>query len=132
MERTYIMLKPDAVRRGLMGEIISRIERKNFKITNMKMMTLGEDIIKEHYAHLADKPFFPEIVEYMTSGPVVAMIVEGEEVVKGMRILMGATKWLEASAGTIRGDYANSTTENLIHGSDSVENAEIEINRFFG
>ena len=132
MERSYIMLKPDAVRRRLMGEIISRIERKNFKITNMKMMTLGEDIIKEHYAHLADKPFFPEIVEYMTSGPVVAMIVEGEEVVKGMRILMGATKWLEASAGTIRGDYANSTTENLIHGSDSVENAEIEINRFFG
>ena len=131
MERTYIMLKPDAVRRGLMGEIISRIERKAFKITNMKMMTLDEEIIKEHYAHLADKPFFPEIVSYMSSGPVVGMIVEGTDVVQGMRNIMGATKWLEATAGTIRGDYANSTQENLIHGSDSVENAEIEINRFF-
>lgn len=131
MERTYIMLKPDAVKRGLMGEIISRIERKAFKITNMKMMTLNEEIIKEHYAHLADKPFFPEIVEYMTSGPVLAMVVEGNDVVQGMRNIMGATKWLEATAGTIRGDYANSTTENLIHGSDSVENAEIEIKRFF-
>ena len=131
MERTYIMLKPDAVKRGLMGEIISRIENKAFKITNMKMMILNEEIIKEHYAHLTDKPFFPEIVEYMTSGPVLAMIVEGNDVVQGMRNIMGATKWLEAAAGTIRGDYANSTTENLIHGSDSVENAEIEIKRFF-
>ena len=131
MERTYVMLKPDAVKRKLMGEIISRIERKNFKITNLKMMTLNEDIIKEHYAHIADKPFFPEILEYMTSGPVVAMIVEGDDVVQGMRNIMGATKWLEAAAGTIRGDYANSTGENLIHGSDSVENAEIEIKRFF-
>ena len=131
MERTYIMLKPDAVKRGLMGEIISRIERKNFKITYMKMMNLGEDIIKEHYAHIADKPFFPEIVAYMTSGPVVAMIVEGNDVVQGMRNIMGATKWLEATAGTIRGDFANDTGENLIHGSDSVENAEIEIKRFF-
>ena len=131
MERTYIMLKPETLKRGLMGEIISRIERKNFKITNMKMMTLNEEILKEHYAHIADKPFFPEIVENMTSGPVLAMIVEGEDVVQGMRNLMGPTKWLEAPAGTIRGDYANNTGQNLIHGSDSVENAEIEINRFF-
>lgn len=131
MERTYIMLKPETVRRGLIGEIISRIERKDFKITNMKMMMLNEDILKEHYAHIADKPFFPEIVENMTSGPVVAMIVEGEDVVQGMRNIMGPTKWLEAPAGTIRGDYAKSTSENLIHGSDSVENAEIEIKRFF-
>ncbi len=132
MERTYIMLKPDAVKRGLMGEIISRIERKAFKITNVKMITLNEEILREHYAHLVDKPFFPDMVTYMTSGPVLAMIVEGDDVVKGMRNIMGATKWLEAEAGTIRGDYANSTTENLIHGSDSVENAEIEIKRFFG
>lgn len=131
MERTYIMLKPDAIRRGLIGEIISMIEKKGFCITDMKMFKLNEEILKEHYAHLIEKPFFPEIVEYMTSGPVLGMIVEGEEVVKGMRKLMGATKWLEAEPGTIRGNYANSTTMNLIHGSDSVENAEIEIKRFF-
>ena len=132
MERTYIMLKPDALKRGVAGEIISRIERKGYKIADAKMMQLGEATLKEHYAHIADKPFFPELVDYMTSGPVLAMIVEGPDVVQGMRILMGATKWEEAAPGTIRGDYANCTTENLIHGSDSVENAEIEIKRFFG
>lgn len=132
MERTYIMLKQDALKRGVAGEIISRIERKGYKIVEAKTMQLGEDILKEHYAHIADKPFFPELVEYMTSGPVLAMIVEGPDVVQGMRILMGATKWEEAAPGTIRGDYAFCTTENLIHGSDSVENAVIEIKRFFG
>ena len=132
IERTYIMLKPDCVKRGLKGEVISRIERKNYKIVDAKMMTLDEPILREHYAHIADKPFFPEIVTYMTSGPVLAMIVEGDNAVKGMRIIMGATKFEEATAGTIRGDYACCTSENLIHGSDSVENAEIEIKRFFG
>ena len=131
-ERTYITLKPDCIKRGLMGEVISRIERKNYKIVDAKMMTLDEPILREHYAHIADKPFFPEIVTYMTSGPVLAMIVEGDNAVKGMRIIMGATKFEEAAAGTIRGDYACCTCENLIHGSDSVENAEIEIKRFFG
>lgn len=132
MERTYIMLKPDCVRRGLMGEVIARIERKGFAITEVKMMQLDEAILREHYAHLTEKPFFPELVEYMTFGPVLGMIVEGDNVVKGMRILMGATKYEEAAAGTIRGDFATSTTENIIHGSDSPENAEIEIARFFG
>lgn len=131
MERTYIMLKPDALKRGVAGEIISRIERKGYKIAEAKTIMLTEDILKEHYAHIADKPFFPEVVEYMVSGPVLAMIVEGPDVVQGMRILMGATKWEEAAPGTIRGDYAFCTSENLIHGSDSVENAEIEIKRFF-
>lgn len=131
MERTYVMLKPDAVKRGLMGEIISRIERKGYRFADMKLMTLTEEILKEHYAHVADKPFFPEMVEYMTSGPVLAMIVEGENAVAGMRQLMGATKFEDALAGTIRGDFATSTTENLVHGSDSVENAMIEIQRFF-
>lgn len=130
-ERTYIMLKPDCIKRGLMGEVISRIEKKGYRITNAKILNLDEKILREHYAHIADKPFFPEIVSYMTSGPVLAMIVEGENAVKGMRILMGATKFEEATAGTIRGDYAFCTSENIIHGSDSVENAEIEINRFF-
>lgn len=132
IERTYIMLKPDCVKRGLMGEVISRIEHKNYRIVDAKMMTLEEPVLREHYAHIADKPFFPSLVEYMTSGPVLAMIVEGENAVKGMRILMGATKFEEATAGTIRGDFACSTSENIIHGSDSVENAEIEIRRFFG
>ena len=132
IEKTYIMLKPDCVKRGLIGEVISRIERKGYKIVDAKMMNLDEAILKEHYAHLADKPFFPNIVEYMTSGPVLGMIVEGENAVKGMRIIMGATKFEEATAGTIRGDFAHSTRENLIHGSDSPENAEIEIKRFFG
>ncbi len=131
MERTYVMLKPDAVKRGLMGEIISRIERKGYRFADMKLMTLTEEILKEHYAHVADKPFFPGMVEYMTSGPVLAMIVEGENAVAGVRQLMGATKFEDALAGTIRGDYATSTTENLVHGSDSVENAMIEIQRFF-
>ena len=131
IEQTYIMLKPDAVQRGLMGEIIARIERKGYRLIDAKMMNLDEAILKEHYAHIADKPFFPEIVEYMTSGPVSGMIVEGENAVQGMRIIMGATKFEEATAGTIRGDFASSTGANVIHGSDSVENAKIEIKRFF-
>lgn len=132
IEKTYIMLKPDCVKRGLMGEVISRIERKGYRIVDAKMMNLDEAILKEHYAHLADKPFFPEIVSFMTSGSVLGMIVEGENAVQGMRIIMGATKFEEATAGTIRGDFAHNTSENLIHGSDSLENAEIEIKRFFG
>lgn len=131
MERTYIMLKPDAVKRKLVGEIISKIEKKGFVISNLKMITLTDEILREHYAHIADKPFFPEIVDFMTSGPCIAMIVEGNDVVSGMRRLMGPTKWVEALPGTIRGDYAFSNGENLIHGSDSIENAEIEIKRFF-
>ena len=132
IEKTYIMLKPDAIERGLVGAVISRLENKGYKIVDAKMIRLDEPILKEHYAHIADMPFFPRIVKYMTRGPVLAMIVEGENAVKGMRILMGATKFEEATAGTIRGDFANSTSENIIHGSDSVENAEIEIRRFFG
>ena len=132
MERTYIMLKPDAFRRNLVGKIISRIEDKAFKITDAKMFTLTEEKLREHYVHIADKPFFKDLVKYMTSGPVLGMIIEGNDCIQGMRNIMGKTNWLEASAGTIRGDYANSTTENLIHGSDSKESAEVEIKRFFG
>lgn len=131
-ERTYIMLKPDALQRNIIGEIISRIERKNYKVADCKMMQLDEKILREHYAHIADKPFFPETLAYMTSGPILAMIVEGENAIAGMRKLMGATKFEDAQAGTIRGDFATSTTYNVIHGSDSPENAEIEIRRFFG
>ncbi len=131
IERTYVMLKPDCLRRGIMGEVIARIERKGYRIIDAKMMRLDEKIVREHYAHIADCSFVPEIMKYMTSGPVLAMIAEGENAVRGLRILMGATKFEEASAGTIRGDYAFCTSENIIHSSDSVENAEIEIKRFF-
>ena len=132
MERTYIMLKPNAYKKRIMGEIITRIEKKGFTITNMKLMLLSTEIVREHYAHIVNKPFYPEVEAFMTSGPVLAMIVEGEDVVQGMRNMMGPTKWLEAPAGTIRGDFATSNGENIIHGSDTPENAEIEIARFFG
>lgn len=131
MERTYIMLKPDAVERKLAGRIIGRIEAKGYRISAVKVMNLDRDILREHYAHVADKPFYPRMESYMMSGPVWGLIVEGENVVQGMRLLIGATKFEEALAGTIRGDFAKSTTENVIHGSDSPENAEIEIKRFF-
>lgn len=132
MERTYVMLKPDCVKRNLIGEVIARIERRGYKITAMKMFVMSEEILREHYAHIADKPFFPETIEYMTSGPVVAMVVEGQNVVEGVRLLMGPTKFGVAQPGSIRGDYATDTGFNLIHGSDSAESAEIEIKRFFG
>lgn len=130
MEKTYIMLKPDAIRRKLVGNIIDRIEKKGYDITQMRLINLDEEILKEHYSHLVDKTFFPDLVAFMTSGPVIGMVVEGENVILGMRNLMGPTKWIEAMPGSIRGDFANNTTENLIHGSDSLESAEIEINRF--
>ena len=115
-----------------MGEILGRIEAKGYHLVQAKTMMLDEPILREHYAHIADKPFFPETVAYMTSGPVLAMIWEGENAIAGIRQLMGATKFEQAQAGTIRGDLASSTTYNLIHGSDGPETAEIEIKRFFG
>jgi len=131
-ERTYIMLKPDCVKRGLIGEVISRIEKKGYQITAMKMMTLDEPILREHYAHIAGEDWFPLMLDYMMSGPVVAMIVEGEDAILGMRRLMGPTINANAPAGTIRGDLTYSNRYNIIHGSDSPETAEIEIKRFFG
>ncbi len=127
MERTCILLKPDR----LAGRIISRIEDKGYIIADARMLQLDEAVLREHYSHLADQPFFPDIVRYMVSGPVLAMIVEGKNVVEGTRKIIGATRFEDAAAGTIRGDYAFSTRQNLIHGSDSAESAEIEIRRFF-
>ena len=132
VEETFIMLKPDAVRARKIGEIVARIERCGLTIERMEMTQLDEEIVKAHYAHLADKPFFPSIVEFMTSGPVVKMVVSGLDAIKKMRTLMGATNPLEAAPGTIRGDYALDVNSNVIHGSDSPENAAIEIKRFFG
>lgn len=131
MERTLIILKPDAVKRNLIGEVLARFERKGLKITALKMVKLETEVVKVHYAHHKDKPFFGELVEYMTSSPVVCGIIEGNDIIELARLVMGKTKVTEALPGTIRGDFAFNTTENLIHGSDSAENAEIEIKRFF-
>jgi len=131
-QQTYIMLKPDALKRQLLGEIITRIEKKGYRIVQAKLMTLDAPIIAEHYAHLTDQPFYPKLERYMLSGPVFGMVLEGEDVIRGMRAMMGPTNVFEAAPGTIRGDYATDVTYNLIHGSDSIENAAIEIARFFG
>lgn len=132
MERSYVMIKPDGARRGLVGEIILRIERKGYNIDNIKMAEVSKELCAQHYAHLTDKPFYPEIEEYITGGKVVCMIISGERAVEGMRQILGATDSFKAEVGTIRGDYATSKTYNLCHASDSPENAEIEIKRFFG
>ncbi|MDO4596618.1 MAG: nucleoside-diphosphate kinase [Coriobacteriaceae bacterium] len=131
-EKTFIMIKPDAVRDRKIGAIIDRIERSGLCIERLEMTTLGEDLVREHYAHLADKPFFPGILEFMTSGPVVKMVVSGEQAIQKMRTLMGATDPVEALPGTIRGDFATSVAANVIHGSDGPDTAAAEIARFFG
>lgn len=131
MERTVVLLKPDAVHRNLIGQITGRIEARNFKVVAMKMMNISKATLDDHYGHLTSKPFYPEIVAYMTSGPIVAMIVEGDGVVSGLRQLCGATNPAESPMGTIRADLANNIRYNLIHASDSVESATAEIARFF-
>ncbi|MBS9783969.1 nucleoside-diphosphate kinase [Candidatus Gracilibacteria bacterium] len=131
MQKTLLLLKPDVVHRGLIGRIIDRIESRNFKIVALKMFNLDKAVLDEHYAHIADKPFYPEIVDYMTMGPVVGIIAEGKNVVSGMRQLCGATNPAEAEMGTLRADYSNDIGMNIIHASDSEENAQIEIKRFF-
>ena len=132
-EYTYIMIKPDGVRKGLTEEIVRRIHSKGFKIELFDVRKLTGEILDEHYAHVADKPFYPEMKAFMLSDYVVPMIVSGENAILGMRDLMGPTKSIEAPAGTIRGDFGNKeiVNQNVIHGSDSQENALIEIKRFF-
>merc|ERR1719199_2214572 len=130
-ERSYVMVKPDGVQRGLVGEIISRFERKGFYLKGLKMFNCPEDIAKERYKDLSSKPFFPDLVEYICSGPVICMIWEGKGVVKSARKLIGATNPLESEPGTIRGDLAIEVGRNVIHGSDSVENGEEEIGIWF-
>lgn len=132
VERTFVMLKPDALQRGLSGEIIRRLEGKGYRIQKAETLRLDSALLRKHYSHVADQPFYPDMEAYMTSGPVLAMIIEGKDVIRGVRMLMGATRFEEALPGTIRGDLAGSTTKNLIHGADSPENAETEIRRFFG
>lgn len=131
MEQTLVILKPSAVERRLMGKIISRIEDRGLIITGLKMMQLDEKILCEHYAHLVDKPFFPSIVESMTASPVVVMCLKGVDVVNVFRTMTGVTNGRNAAPGTLRGDFCMSGQANIVHASDSVENAKIEINRFF-
>jgi len=131
-QQTLVIVKPDGVRRGLIGEVIRRIETKGYAVTEMKMFTIDDVLAKEHYAEHTEKPFFAELVSFITSGPVVAMIAEGPDAIVGVRQTMGATNPLDAVPGSIRGDYATVITENIVHGSDSVESAEREIKLFFG
>ncbi|MCX6735433.1 MAG: nucleoside-diphosphate kinase [Candidatus Peregrinibacteria bacterium] len=130
-EQTLILIKPDAIQRGLVGEIVTRFERKGLKLVGMKMMALNEAVLREHYAHIADKPFFPGVAKFMQSTPVVAMCWEGLQVVDAVRKITGITKAREAEAGSIRGDLAMSVACNVIHASDTVENAQKEVKRFF-
>lgn len=130
-QRTLVLAKPDAVRRGLLGTVISRIERKGWTVAELQLCTLSQEILAEHYAEHQGKPFYPTLLEFMTSGPVAVMIVEGERCIEGFRALAGATDPIKAAPGTIRGDHAVVTQENLVHGSDSEESAAREIKNFF-
>lgn len=130
-EKTLVLIKPDAIQRGLIGEILNRFEHKGLKVVGVKMMSLDEALLREHYAHLADKPFFPKLSNFMSSSPVVAICLEGLEVVQAVRLLCGVTKARAAEAGSIRGDLAMSVSCNVVHASDSLENAMKEVPRFF-
>jgi len=131
MERTLVLIKPDALQRGLVGKIITRFEEKGLKMVGCKMMSLDEALLREHYAHIADKPFFPGVSQFMKSSPVLAMCFEGLEAVEAVRLITGVTKARQADGGTIRGDFAMSVSCNVIHTSDSLETAEKEVPRFF-
>lgn len=131
MERTLIIVKPDAIQRGLLGEITSRFERKGLKIVAMKMGQVSDAQITEHYGHHADKPFFPGLKAFMQSAPVVFMVLEGVEAIESVRLLAGETNSRTADAGTIRGDLAMSMQANVVHASDSPEAAAAEVARFF-
>ena len=131
MERSLVILKPDAVQRGLIGSILHRLEARGLKIVGIKLMQMDEDLARRHYAVHEGKPFFQGLIEYITSGPVVALVIAGDGIVQMIRDMVGKTKPWEAAPGTIRGDYALATGRNLIHASDSPENGEIEVANFF-
>ena len=131
MSRTLILVKPDAFERGLTGEIIARFERKGLRIAALKLMHVDRDLAERHYAEHSSKPFFPELIEFITRGPLVAMVLEGEDAVPAARSLIGATNPVEATPGSIRGDFALEVTFNLVHGSDSDNTAGREIGLWF-
>ena len=131
MERTLILVKPDAFARGLTGEIIARFERKGLVIVAARLMTVGDELATQHYAEHEGKPFFGELVEFITSGPIVALVLEGESAIKAARQVIGATNPLEATTGSIRGDFAIEVGQNMVHGSDSPESGTREAGIFF-
>ena len=131
MEKTLILVKPDAFARGLTGEIIARFERKGLKIVALQHMTMGEEMARRHYAEHEGKPFFGELVEFIVSGPLVAMVLEGDQAVTAARQVIGATNPLEAAPGSIRGDFAIAVGQNMVHGSDAPASAEREAALFF-
>lgn len=131
MEKTFLMVKPDGVQRGLIGEIVKRLEQKGFQMIGCKLFQMTKEQAETHYAEHKDKPFFGELVSFITSGPVLAMVWQGDQIIALSRTLMGKTNVMDAVPGTIRGDFALHTSNNLIHGSDSPESAEREINHFF-
>ncbi|MDE6859086.1 MAG: nucleoside-diphosphate kinase [Duncaniella sp.] len=131
MEQTLIIFKPSALGRALVGKVLSRFEQKGLTISGMKMMKLSEELLKEHYAHLVDRPFFPEIVASMTASPVIVACLKGVEAINVVRSMTGTTNGRQAAPGTIRGDFSMSNQENIIHASSSPEDAQAEIKRFF-
>ncbi|MCM3358806.1 MULTISPECIES: nucleoside-diphosphate kinase [unclassified Psychrobacillus] len=131
MEKTFLMVKPDGVQRNLIGEIVSRFEKKGFQLVGAKLMQIPTELAEQHYGEHKERPFFGELVEFITSGPVFAMVWEGENVISTARLMMGATNPKESAPGTIRGDFAVTVGKNIIHGSDSSESAEREIGLFF-
>lgn len=131
VERTLVLLKPDALQRRLLGTIISRFERKGLKLVGLKLIRVDEALARRHYAEHVEKPFFPELLDFITSSPVVAMAWEGEDAVAVVRALMGATNPLQAAPGTIRGDFGLDLTKNLVHGSDAPTSAQRELELFF-
>ena len=130
-QRTLILVKPDGVQRGIVGEVISRIERKGLKVVALELRAIDTDTARAHYAEHAERPFFGELVDFITSGPLVAIVAEGERAIEAFRALAGATDPVKAAPGTIRGDYALQVSQNIVHGSDSPESAEREIKIFF-
>ena len=131
MEKTFIILKPSAITRGLVGDVIARFQRKGLVIAGIKMIQLTEEILREHYAHLVDRPFFPMLVKSMMATPVIVMVLKGVDAVAVVRSMVGETNCRKAAPGTIRGDFGMSGQENIVHASDSPENAGIEVARFF-
>lgn len=131
LETTLILFKPDAVTKGIIGSVLQRFESAGFKVQGLKMMQLSTEILKEHYAHVADRPFFPEIVNFMQSSPVVALALSGEDAIAAVRNLLGPTDSTKAPAGTIRGDFGTNMMVNVCHASDSPEAAAAELKRFF-
>lgn len=132
IEKTFLMIKPDGVKRQVIGDVVNRFERRGFELKGAKLMVASREVAEAHYAEHADKPFFGELVDFITSGPVFAMVWEGESAISLARTMMGATKPADSQPGTIRGDYATTISENIIHGSDSAESAEREIGLWFG